>query len=247
MRHKQEVHPGEHEAIVEDECFSRVQALLEQNRPGASAGPYRRHHALLEGLLYCTACECTMGHSHAKRGARRWQYYVCSGAQTNGRDSCPAASLPAGEIEQFVLRELQTVLEADVAALTPRQQRRLVHRVVDRVAYDGAGGHIVLVLRLSAGEAPRTIQRRVAFTCGPHGWRKLRCPVPDTEGSVLENAPILRQLCISTIDRFLPLSIAVPLATHSITRSKIITCVIRLSVLSPFLGRANIDPHGYRF
>jgi site-specific DNA recombinase len=48
--------------------------------------------------------------SHTTRGSsKRYRYYVCSGAQKRGWATCPSKSVPAGEIEQFVVERVQAL------------------------------------------------------------------------------------------------------------------------------------------
>ena len=85
-----------------------------------------KHGALLRGLLRCASCNCSMTHSFSNKGQKRYRYYVCTNAQRRGRDVCPAPSLPAGEIEKFVVDQIRGIgrdpaLVAATLAHTRRQ------------------------------------------------------------------------------------------------------------------------------
>ncbi len=149
VRYKQEVHPGEHPALVDPALWQEVQALLRRNR---QQGRVRfGKGALLGGLLHCLACGCAMTASHTRKGNRRYRYYVCAGAQKRGWQSCPAPSIPAGTIEQLVADQIRQ-LGPDIAwnfassweALPPSEQSRLVHLVVERVDFDGVQGKVTI-------------------------------------------------------------------------------------------------------
>jgi len=109
VTYKDEVHPGEQPALVDAEVFDRAQRLLKRN--GATGGRYVRNRfgALLKGILRCSACECGMVHSHTKKGNRRYRYYICQEAQSRGWHNCPAPSIPASEIERFVINEIRSI------------------------------------------------------------------------------------------------------------------------------------------
>jgi site-specific DNA recombinase len=110
VRYKDEVHAGEHQGIVDEELFLKVQASL---RRGQEGGKNRnRHNALLRGLLRCSCCDAPMHHVYTQKGAKRYRYYVCARAQRDGWDSCPAPSLAAGEIEAFVVEQLKGLAES---------------------------------------------------------------------------------------------------------------------------------------
>ncbi|MGV3483333.1 MAG: recombinase family protein [Planctomycetaceae bacterium] len=109
VRYKDETHQGEHAAIVDGEVFVAVQRQLEKNGQSGGRGVRNKHNALLRGLLRCEACGCGMSHSYSKKGSRLYRYYVCHHAQKNGWDKCPSPSLPAGEIEQFVVDQVKRI------------------------------------------------------------------------------------------------------------------------------------------
>lgn len=108
VRYKDEVHQGEHEPIVDADVFNQVQTLLARN--SRSGGAVRnKHGALLRGILRCSACDCSMSHSFSSKGSRRYRYYVCNKAQKQGWQTCPSPSVPAGEIERFVVEEIRAI------------------------------------------------------------------------------------------------------------------------------------------
>ncbi len=109
IQYKSEVHNGEHAAIIDDETFEKVQSLLERNGQGASSAIRNKHNALLRKILQCASCNCGMSHSYSKRGSKLYRYYVCTQAQKRGWQECPAPSLPAKEIERFVVNQIRSV------------------------------------------------------------------------------------------------------------------------------------------
>jgi site-specific DNA recombinase len=110
VRYKDEVHQGEHPAIVDPGVFQRVQALLQSHGPTAGAPVRNAFGALLKGLLRCAPCGCAMTPTYTTRnGTKRYRYYVCSQAQKRGWQTCPSKSIPAGEIEQFVVEQIQSL------------------------------------------------------------------------------------------------------------------------------------------
>jgi site-specific DNA recombinase len=109
VAHKGEVHPGEHPPIIAPEVFTEVQNHLRRNGRTGGVVARNRFGALLKGLLRCTACDCAMTPTHTVKGDKRYRYYVCSAAQKNGRKTCPARSVPAGAVEQFVVDRIRCV------------------------------------------------------------------------------------------------------------------------------------------
>jgi site-specific DNA recombinase len=144
IRYRQELHPGEHRAIVDPTTWQHVQTLLQAKR----RCPRERlpSGALLQQLLRCGACGCAMTSSHTTKGTRRYRYYVCRQAQKRGWQTCPAPSLAAGPIEDLVVGQIHKLAAAGTAeeflavwqALPLVEQARLLARLVERVDYHAA-------------------------------------------------------------------------------------------------------------
>jgi site-specific DNA recombinase len=102
------LYQGEHLAIVDEETFQAVQARLKRNGLTGGRAVRNRFGALLRGLLRCVPCGCGMVHNHTTRkGHKRYRYYVCQQAQSRGWRTCPAPSVPAAEMERFVINEIR--------------------------------------------------------------------------------------------------------------------------------------------
>ena len=130
ITYKDEVYEGEHEAIVDEDVFERAQRMLKRN--GRSGGmlvrnpPLTRHGALLKGLICCVSCKCGMVHSHTRKsGNKLYRYYVCQNAQNRGWHLCPSPSVPAGEMEQFVIDQIKSIgRDTELLAETLAESRR---------------------------------------------------------------------------------------------------------------------------
>ncbi len=109
VRYRQEIHPGEHQAIVTPEIWQKVQSVLQRNGRTGGALVRNKYGALLKGILRCTPCNCSMGHTYSSQGSKRYRYYVCLNAQKRGWHTCPSKSIPAGEIEKFVVEQIKAV------------------------------------------------------------------------------------------------------------------------------------------
>ena len=109
VRHKDQVYHGEHPGIVDQAVFQKVQVQLQQNGRSGGTEVRNKHGALLKGLLHCTYCKSSMVHHYSQKNGRRYQYYVCLSAQKLGWETCVAPSLPAGEIEQFIVDQIRHI------------------------------------------------------------------------------------------------------------------------------------------
>jgi len=130
ITYKDEVYDGEHPAIVDEEIFERAQRLLKRN--GRSGAPYVRNRfgAVLKGLVRCVPCECGMVPTHATKttssgGSKRYRYYVCQNAQSRGWHNCPSPSVPAPELERFVVDQVKAIgKDTNLLAETLEESRR---------------------------------------------------------------------------------------------------------------------------
>jgi site-specific DNA recombinase len=139
IRYKHEIYDGEHAAIVDPAVWQRVQGLLQRNGRTGGALVRNRFGALLKGMLRCVPCGCAMTPTHTtKGGSKRYRYYVCAGAQKRGWHTCPSKSIPAGEIERFVVEQIKcigkdpTVLHETFAEARAQGSARLAELETER-------------------------------------------------------------------------------------------------------------------
>jgi site-specific DNA recombinase len=105
LKYKNEVHTGEHAAILDKALWEEAQRILASQGTQVATTPSNVAETPLKGLLRCVPCGCAMTPSFAvKNRAQRYRYYVCCHAQHRGWRTCPSKSLPAVAIEQFTLQ-----------------------------------------------------------------------------------------------------------------------------------------------
>lgn len=139
IKYKDEVHSGEHSAIVSHDLWQRVQLLLGRNGRTGGAAVRNKFGALLKGILRCTPCGCAMSPTHStKNGNKRYRYYVCTAAQKRGWHTCPSKSIPAGEIERFVVEQIKRIgrdsalLDATIAQARSQGQSQVTALEAER-------------------------------------------------------------------------------------------------------------------
>jgi hypothetical protein len=136
VKYKQEIHAGEHPAIIETSIWRRVQETLRQHGRAARALACNPGSALLKGRLRCVPCGSAMTPAHTvRRGHLRYRYYVCSHAQKRGWHTCPSKALPAAAIECLVIDKLQSL------AIDPQRLQRAVAETGADIAKNNATGH----------------------------------------------------------------------------------------------------------
>jgi site-specific DNA recombinase len=126
--HKGEVFEGEHEAIIDEGAFEQAQALIANNGNGSGPAVRNQHGALLKGLLRCGRCGAAMAHTYTKKKTRLYRYYSCNTRTKQGRSACDTPSLPAQDVEDFVVQQIRQIgqdpdLVEQVYAEALRQQQ----------------------------------------------------------------------------------------------------------------------------
>ena len=107
--HRDQVHPGAHEAILDRALFEEVQTRLDANRVQRKA-KLRASSAILTGYIYDEAGN-RMTPSHSSKHGRRHRYYVSQAVlQRRPELAGPIARVPAPEIEELVIEGLRSHL-----------------------------------------------------------------------------------------------------------------------------------------
>lgn len=104
-----EIYDGQHDAILDAATWAKTQALLGRNRTNATPVPRHKYSPLLRGILNCGTCGCAMIHTYTTKGKVRYRYYVCQKATKQGYHACETRSIPAQEIEDFVIDRISTI------------------------------------------------------------------------------------------------------------------------------------------
>ncbi len=132
IRHHKEVYEGEHEGIIENAVFEKVQRILRQNSRAGNKLLFqptaKKNGGILNGILRCKSCGCGMSHSYSKKQTKRYRYYVCQNAQNRGWSNCPHPSLPADEIEKFVVEEIRNICQDETLIREIVQQSHSAHK-----------------------------------------------------------------------------------------------------------------------
>lgn len=118
MVHKGEASPGEHEAIIDQALWERVQLRMAENRIDRKLRRNASEASLLAGMIF-DGIGRKMSPSHTVRKNKRYRYYITHAAEIID-DANPAWRLPAHDIEKRVVGRLANFL------LDQRTIRKLV-------------------------------------------------------------------------------------------------------------------------
>lgn len=122
VRCESELIKGEHEPILEERLFRRVQELLKQNGVTKKSPSQNKHKHLLKGLVRCAACGKAMTPSHSCGRSKSYRYYRCTSVNNLDKSGCSVREVRAEALEGFVVDRL-AVLGRD---------KDLTERVVER-------------------------------------------------------------------------------------------------------------------
>jgi site-specific DNA recombinase len=119
---------GEHEAVIPEELFEKVQSLLKQKymKPSKAKGIY-----LLTSLLRCGLCKGGMfGYLYFKKKYdKEYFYYRCRNCVQKGRVVCKGMVVPAGVVEKAVI---DTLLELSKNEKFLHQKEKLLDKLKQR-------------------------------------------------------------------------------------------------------------------
>jgi DNA invertase Pin-like site-specific DNA recombinase len=130
IRHKGQVHEGQHPSIVSDETWAAVQASLRANGHERRLGTRAGNPSPLAGLLR-DETGTMLRAVHASKGVQRYRYYV-SPPRRGAREKTqagpgPTWRLPAAEIEGAVERILTSYLSDEHGLLNDLGRQDWLH------------------------------------------------------------------------------------------------------------------------
>ena len=207
-----ELHEGQHEAIVDQETWDAVQALLAEHRPdrrrptpGAS-----KTNTLLGGLLRCGVCGASMSPHGTQRHGRKYVSYVCQTAIRQGAKACPGSRAPSHEIDEFVVSQLRAIgqdprLQAETigVAAAVLKERRAELRAQERQAKADIARLEAESTRLSGG-GPDVAQRRAQID-EAHQAATQRLTAAQGEAHALAGAVLRKADLRDALDAFVPI------------------------------------------
>jgi site-specific DNA recombinase len=212
VNYKDKIYDGEHQPIIDEGTWNRVQQILERNRLNGGAHQRTKLGALLSGLLVCGACGAAMIHqpSGTKNG-KVHRYYRCRTAAAQGRDACPTGFVPAAELERFVVDRIRDLgKDSSVVAATleatgrelQAQRPALEDERAAILADLGAKNEEIrrLVRLVAAGDgaaeavAPELADRQYAIRLGETRLREVQVELAGLEAATVDEGDLRQAL-----------------------------------------------------
>lgn len=110
--HKENIYDGQHEAIISQEIFDEVQNIKSKNRIGRLAPSRFIEHSLLKGFIYCDCCQSAMVSTKSNKKNKVYEYYTSVRAVKEGFKNCHVGSIPAGEMDNFILQQMEVLIKS---------------------------------------------------------------------------------------------------------------------------------------
>lgn len=148
--HRGQQHEGQHSGIIDPALWEAVQRQL-SGHARATRGDRARGESILAGRIVDMAGAPLIA-THARKGERRYRYYVSKVLHHEGRGAAmDAMRIPAAEIEQVVAQECASLLRAPLhlveriaLALQPQELEGLLERSKALATDFAEGRHALL-------------------------------------------------------------------------------------------------------
>ncbi len=126
--HKGESYPGEHDALIDQTTWDKVQSILKESPRKRAAQTRAETPALLKGVLFGPD-GAAFSPTHTRKGDRLYRYYVSQTVLKHGAGACPVGRVSAGEIESAVINQLRAVFrQPEIVAGTWRAAKKQGHQ-----------------------------------------------------------------------------------------------------------------------
>ncbi len=132
IRHKDKLYGGEHDAILDDHIWERVQTLLDTNGPGKNRNRTMPSPSWAAGLLHDDTGERMIA-THTNKGGRRYRYYISASLQDRKTDPHKGWRLPARQVEDIILTGILDLLKDPVRVVNMIGNDVLTSRQLDKV------------------------------------------------------------------------------------------------------------------
>jgi site-specific DNA recombinase len=250
IAHKGQVHEGQQAPIVTQDLWDEVRQSLSDHLGAARTKRTRQSSdALLSGKLYDES-GTRMSPTWAKKGFKRWRYYVSQAAQQGDRSKAATIlRVPAADVEKLVAEAVGKYSSSDASPATIRSliDRVVISRATIRIQLsedaDGGDGARILTLPWTR---PSPYRKREILQGADDAKTRAR-PMPANARAILIGA--LRD-AHRWLDELLsdPRVTLESLASREVRTARSIRMTLSLAFLAPEIVKAAIEgrlPRGF--
>ena len=115
IKHKGQFYPGQHEAIIEQDQWDQVQALIERdqrNRVRPDFNDSVKSQYLLRGILFSEDGDLYLPMTTRKKSGKQYRYYVINRKANSGAATCDVPNQPAELLEQAVVDQVLSFMRS---------------------------------------------------------------------------------------------------------------------------------------
>ena len=196
-----EIFPGEHEAVIDQQTFDMAQKRLKENAWTPGNAHRVKFDALLRGLIYCSCCGSGMYSTYSANKERRYRYYVCYRSQQKLEGYCTSRAVSAPSVEEAVVESIRRVgVHPDVLAETARLARQQLAEMITglREELNTANGRVKnlksQIARLRNPEAARLAEIREQLAAGEACAAELRKEILRRERQRIDEKELRRTM-----------------------------------------------------
>jgi len=164
IAHRGNVYPGQHEAIIDRQCWDRAAALLAQHNRGGRQRGKPQNTSLLTGILFDTAGN-RYTPTHAVKNGKRYRYYTSQAVIQKRESGLTIKRMPAQAIEGVVLTRI-SALFASSTELSRLLRKAGVSTTMLQPVIAGARKLATEVQKAVFGQICRTFLQRVVVEEG---------------------------------------------------------------------------------
>jgi DNA invertase Pin-like site-specific DNA recombinase len=112
VTHKGNVYPGEHEAIIDEETWNKVQKIFAEHSTGTKVKSISSTPSFLKGIIRCASCDSPMKQTLCVKSGLRYRYYTCCKHLKYKTCESQYKNIPAEPVEQSVIDEILRILRS---------------------------------------------------------------------------------------------------------------------------------------
>ena len=156
--HKGTSHPGEHEAIVTQDLWDQVHALIDPSPRTKATRQLGRTPSLLKGLIFGST-GASMTPAHTRKNGRLYRYYVVNEMIRKGTTASPIRRIPANQMEEAVVTQIKKLVQSpEIVVATWRAARKTITGLTEREVRDALFQFDELWEQLFPAEQARIVQ-----------------------------------------------------------------------------------------
>jgi site-specific DNA recombinase len=124
--HKGTSYPGEHPAIIDQNIWNQVHALIERRPQVHAKRPLGRTSAILKGLIFGPT-GAAMTPTHTRKNGRLYRYYIATDLLKTGSSASRIRRVPAAQIEDAVVSQIRSLVQRpEIIVATWRAARHTI-------------------------------------------------------------------------------------------------------------------------